>query len=45
MKYITVHNPWGVDGASWDSNYNDGLMELEASEFVQSFSYAVACRV
>jgi len=43
-RYVTVHNPWGVDGQSWDSNYSDGLLKLTVSKFLSCFSYAVACQ-
>ncbi|MFB3890727.1 MAG: MBG domain-containing protein [Phycisphaerae bacterium] len=26
--FVTVYNPWGYDGASYDSNPNDGLLRL-----------------
>jgi len=36
--YITVYNPWGVDGRSWDSNPNDGLLRISLAQFQQYFS-------
>ncbi|MCY2932104.1 MAG: C2 family cysteine protease [Planctomycetota bacterium] len=36
--YVTVYNPWGVDGATWDSNASDGLLRLSASQFQSRFS-------
>jgi hypothetical protein len=35
--YITVYNPWGVDGTSWDSNSDDGLLRLTAAQFKARF--------
>lgn len=43
-RYVTVHNPWGVDGRSWDDNYYDGLMTLTMSKFRACFSYVVSCQ-
>ena len=40
---ITVYNPWGVDGRSWDSNYNDGLLTLTVAQFQAAFSATVLC--
>ncbi len=39
--YVTVYNPWGVDGKSYDSNYNDGLLRLSISAVQTCFSAAV----
>ena len=44
VKYVTVHNPWGVDGRSYDSNYGDGLMKLTFAKFRACFFYIVACQ-
>jgi hypothetical protein len=35
--YITVYNPWGVDGRSYDSNYGDGLLRLSVADFEAHF--------
>lgn len=37
--YVTVYNPWGVDGNAWDSNSSDGLLRLTAADFKARFSY------
>ena len=39
--YVTVYNPWGVDGRSYDSNYSDGLLRLSISMVQTCFSAAV----
>jgi hypothetical protein len=39
--YVTVYNPWGVDGQSWDSS-NDGLLRLTLSQFRSCFSMLCA---
>jgi hypothetical protein len=41
--YITVYNPWGFDGASYDSNPSDGLLTLTASQFKTCFYNAEIC--
>ena len=40
--FVTVFNPWGYDGASWDSNYQDGLLTLSLDQFFENFNYALA---
>lgn len=40
-NYVTVYNPWGVDGRSYDSNYNDGLLRLSITQ-IQS-NYVAVC--
>jgi hypothetical protein len=35
--YVTVYNPWGVDGRSFDSNSSDGLLRLTAAQFKACF--------
>ncbi|MDY6913592.1 MAG: C2 family cysteine protease [Planctomycetota bacterium] len=35
--YVTVYNPWGVDGRSWDSNYRDGLLTLSMDMVQDAF--------
>jgi hypothetical protein len=37
--YVTVYNPWGDDGRTWDSNYGDGLLRLTAAEFAARFQW------
>ena len=44
-SYVTVYNPWGYDGVSWDSNASDGLLKMTLSTFKQNFfavSYCMA---
>ena len=40
---VTVYNPWGVDGRTWDSNYSDGLLTISAAQVAQYFSAIVSC--
>jgi hypothetical protein len=40
---VTVYNPWGIDGMSYDSTPNDGLLTISLSLFVQDFSDIVVC--
>jgi hypothetical protein len=44
QTYVTVYNPWGSDGRSYDSNYNDGLLRITAGAFQQCFSAVVAAQ-
>jgi hypothetical protein len=32
-KYVELRNPWGFDGAGWDSNVNDGLVTVTWAQF------------
>jgi hypothetical protein len=41
--FVTVYNPWGFDGASFDSNPGDGLLTLPIATFQRCFNAAVAC--
>jgi hypothetical protein len=41
--FVTVYNPWGVDGVNYDSNPGDGLLRLPIATFRQCFQAAVAC--
>jgi hypothetical protein len=41
--YVTVYNPWGFDGASWDSNPSDGLLKLTAAQFLTAFMAVETC--
>lgn len=43
--YVTVYNPWGTDGATWDSNSSDGLLMLTAADFQSRFSNVQICNV
>ncbi|MBN1556349.1 MAG: pre-peptidase C-terminal domain-containing protein [Phycisphaerae bacterium] len=36
-NYVTVYNPWGVDGRSYDSNYNDGLLRLSINQIQSNY--------
>ncbi len=35
--YVTVYNPWGFDGASYDSNPSDGLLQVTLADFQADF--------
>ena len=35
--YVTLYNPWGIDGKSWDSNPSDGLLKVTLGQFQSSF--------
>jgi len=41
VQYVTVHNPWGVDGRTYDANSNDGVLRL-TMDVVKSAFMAVA---
>jgi hypothetical protein len=41
--YVTVCNPWGYDGASYDSNPGDGLLTLTLTQFHACFSSIEIC--
>lgn len=41
---VTIYNPWGVDGRSWDSNSGDGLLVVPLNTVYQNFMAAVACQ-
>jgi hypothetical protein len=35
--YVTVFNPWGYDGYTWDSNTSDGLVKVSIDMFKSNF--------
>ena len=37
-NYVTVYNPWAVDGSSWDTHPSDGLLRLSLSKLQECFS-------
>jgi hypothetical protein len=41
--YVTVYNPWGVDGANYDTNSGDGLLKLTAAQFQAAYSTVEIC--
>jgi hypothetical protein len=43
MWYVTVYNPWGFDGTSWDSNSGDGLLTLTSSQFQSWYGTVQVC--
>jgi Ca2+-binding RTX toxin-like protein len=43
--YITLRNPWGVDGAGNDGNTSDGLVTITAAQFMANFVSGVTCAV
>lgn len=40
---VTVYNPWGVDGNTWDANSDDGLLILTAAQFRSKFTTVQIC--
>ncbi len=38
IQYVTIRNPWGVDGVFADSNYYDGIVTVKYSDLSQSAS-------
>ena len=44
-NYVTVYNPWGVDGRSWDSNYYDGLLRLSIDQIQDNYVAIVTALV
>jgi hypothetical protein len=36
--FVTVYNPWGIDGRPYDSNPYDGLLRLTISQFASAFT-------
>jgi hypothetical protein len=44
-NYVTVYNPWGVDGRSWDGNSNDGLLRLSIDMIQQNYQAVVTALV
>jgi hypothetical protein len=41
--YVTVFNPWGLDGYTWDSNPGDGLLRVSMAMFQSNFTVMSAC--
>ena len=41
--YVTVFNPWGFDGYTWDSNPGDGLLTVSMAMFQSNFIMMSAC--
>ncbi len=37
--FVTLYNPWGVDGRSYDSNSGDGLLVLSIADFKKYFLF------
>jgi len=42
-RFVTVYNPWGVDGRSYDANYYDGMLRLSMAQFQNSFQALATC--
>ncbi|MHC4716393.1 MAG: C2 family cysteine protease, partial [Planctomycetota bacterium] len=42
-RFVTVYNPWGVDGRSYDANYSDGMIRLNMYQFQEYFIAVVTC--
>jgi len=36
--FVTLYNPWGVDGRYWDDNPYDGLLTLSMEDFQDAFA-------
>ncbi len=36
-SFVTVYNPWGYDGKTWDSNSADGLLTISIAQAQQYF--------
>jgi len=36
-RFVTVYNPWGIDGRVYDDNYDDGLLRLSLAQFQNNF--------
>jgi hypothetical protein len=43
--YVTVYNPWGFDGCSYDSNPNDGLLRLSIAKIQECFATVIVALV
>jgi hypothetical protein len=43
--YVTLYNPWGVDGRTWDPDPNDGLIRLSIQQVRDNFSRIVTAQV
>ena len=43
QTYVTVYNPWGIDGKAWDSNSADGLLTLSIDDVQSQFMAFVVC--
>ena len=37
-QWITLRNPWGIDGAGNDSNPNDGIVQVTLAQFIANTS-------
>jgi len=40
-SFMTVYNPWGYDGRTWDSNSSDGLLTISIAQVQQYFQAVV----
>lgn len=40
-QWVTVYNPWGVDGVSYDSNRNDGVLRLPINTVLANYSAVI----
>jgi hypothetical protein len=41
--FVTVYNPWGYDGKTWDSNPGDGLLTISVTQLKACFTTALIC--
>ena len=40
QMFVTVYNPWGIDGRAFDANPEDGLLRLTITQFATAFTLA-----
>ena len=45
QQYVTVYNPWGWDGRTWDNNSYDGMLTLSMEQIQNNFSAVVTSLV
>jgi len=41
--FVTVFNPWGYDGRTWDANSSDGLLTISVTQLKACFTTALIC--
>ena len=45
QRYVTVYNPWGWDGRTWDDNSSDGLLRLSIEQIQDNYTAVVTSLV
>lgn len=45
QRTVTIYNPWGWDGRTWDSNRYDGLLTVTMDQIQDNFSASVVSLV